>query len=91
MAPGEYASASSRHDTGRAPLAKERAELVESPDQGLDELTALYEAKGRPRRSGVPGDGSRSSRTGLTSRIRRWTTAAPARPPRPRRAPTGLT
>ncbi|GAA2520955.1 VIT1/CCC1 transporter family protein [Winogradskya humida] len=46
MALGEYVSVSSQRDTERALLAKERTELAESPDQELDELTALYEAKG---------------------------------------------
>jgi vacuolar iron transporter family protein len=46
MALGEYVSVSSQRDTERALLAKERTELVEFPDQELDELAALYEAKG---------------------------------------------
>ena len=46
MALGEYVSVSSHRDTERALLAKERTELVEFPDQELDELTAIYEAKG---------------------------------------------
>ncbi|MDI1464775.1 VIT family protein [Catellatospora sp. KI3] len=46
MALGEYVSVSSQRDTERALLAKERAELDEFPEQELDELTALYEAKG---------------------------------------------
>jgi VIT1/CCC1 family predicted Fe2+/Mn2+ transporter len=46
MALGEYVSVSSQRDTERALLAKERAELAQFPDQELDELTALYSAKG---------------------------------------------
>jgi len=46
MALGEYVSVSSQRDTERALLAKERAELAEFPEQELDELTALYVAKG---------------------------------------------
>ncbi|MEV4703035.1 VIT family protein [Actinoplanes sp. NPDC049316] len=46
MALGEYVSVSSQRDTERALLAKERTELAEMPAQELDELTALYEAKG---------------------------------------------
>jgi VIT1/CCC1 family predicted Fe2+/Mn2+ transporter len=46
MALGEYVSVSSQRDTERALLAKERTELVEFPDQELDELTAMYVAKG---------------------------------------------
>lgn len=46
MALGEYVSVSSQRDTERALLDKERAELVEAPGQELDELTALYRAKG---------------------------------------------
>ncbi|GAA0571740.1 VIT family protein [Paractinoplanes ferrugineus] len=46
MALGEYVSVSSQRDTERALLAKERTELVEFPDQELDELTEIYRAKG---------------------------------------------
>ncbi|GAA2652920.1 VIT1/CCC1 transporter family protein [Paractinoplanes durhamensis] len=46
MALGEYVSVSSQRDTERALLAKERIELAELPDEELDELTALYRAKG---------------------------------------------
>jgi VIT1/CCC1 family predicted Fe2+/Mn2+ transporter len=46
MALGEYVSVSSQRDTERALLAKERIELAQSPDQELDELTSLYQAKG---------------------------------------------
>ena len=46
MALGEYVSVSSQRDTERALLAKERTELAEFPDQELDELTAIYQAKG---------------------------------------------
>ena len=46
MALGEYVSVSSQRDTERALLAKERMELAEFPDQELDELTAMYAAKG---------------------------------------------
>jgi VIT1/CCC1 family predicted Fe2+/Mn2+ transporter len=46
MALGEYVSVSSQRDSQRALLAKERAELEESPAAELEELTALYVAKG---------------------------------------------
>ncbi|WNV92089.1 VIT family protein [Umezawaea sp. Da 62-37] len=46
MALGEYVSVSSQRDTERALLAKERAELDLYPDEELDELAALYVAKG---------------------------------------------
>jgi VIT1/CCC1 family predicted Fe2+/Mn2+ transporter len=46
MALGEYVSVSSQRDTERAMLAKERRELREEPDAELDELIAIYEAKG---------------------------------------------
>jgi VIT1/CCC1 family predicted Fe2+/Mn2+ transporter len=46
MALGEYVSVSSQRDTERALLARERTELAESPQQELDELTSLYQAKG---------------------------------------------
>ena len=46
MALGEYVSVSSQRDTERALLSRERAELEEFPDQELDELTAMYAAKG---------------------------------------------
>lgn len=46
MALGEYVSVSTQSDSQRALIAKERRELAEMPDQELDELTALYEARG---------------------------------------------
>ena len=46
MALGEYVSVSSQSDSERALIAKERAELRDMPAEELDELTALYLAKG---------------------------------------------
>ena len=46
MALGEYVSVSSSRDSQNALLHKERRELAEMPDEELDELASLYEAKG---------------------------------------------
>jgi VIT1/CCC1 family predicted Fe2+/Mn2+ transporter len=46
MAMGEYVSVSSQLDTEKALLDKERAELRDSPDEELAELTDMYAAKG---------------------------------------------
>jgi VIT1/CCC1 family predicted Fe2+/Mn2+ transporter len=46
MAGGEYVSVSTQRDTERTLLDKERRELAEMPDEELDELTAIYRAKG---------------------------------------------
>ncbi|MFV8170021.1 VIT1/CCC1 transporter family protein [Mycolicibacterium peregrinum] len=46
MALGEYVSVSTQRDTERALLHKERRELRDDPAAELDELAALYEAKG---------------------------------------------
>jgi len=46
MAAGEYVSVSSQADTERADLARERRELVESPEAELDELTGIYVERG---------------------------------------------
>jgi vacuolar iron transporter family protein len=46
MALGEYVSVSTQRDTERALLVKERRELEEMPEAELEELTALYVAKG---------------------------------------------
>jgi len=46
MSLGEYVSVSTQRDTETALVAKERAELAETPEEELAELTALYEAKG---------------------------------------------
>jgi VIT1/CCC1 family predicted Fe2+/Mn2+ transporter len=46
MALGEYVSVSSQRDSERSMLAKERAELVQFPDEELEELVAIYVAKG---------------------------------------------
>lgn len=46
MAVGEYVSVSTQRDTEKALLHKERTELSTQPDAELDELAALYEARG---------------------------------------------
>lgn len=46
MALGEYVSVSTQRDTESALLAKEKWELRTEPSAELDELAALYEAKG---------------------------------------------
>lgn len=46
MALGEYVSVSTQRDTERALLSKERRELRDGPAAELEELAALYEAKG---------------------------------------------
>ena len=46
MALGEYVSVSTQRDTEQALLKKERTELHDDPAAELDELAALYEAKG---------------------------------------------
>lgn len=46
MALGEYVSVSSQRDSQHALIEKERRELAEMPEEELDELTGLYEAKG---------------------------------------------
>ena len=46
MALGEYVSVSTQRDTEQALLSKERDELRDEPAAELDELAALYEAKG---------------------------------------------
>jgi len=46
MAAGEYVSVSSQSDTEKADLARERQELATMPEAELDELTAIYVARG---------------------------------------------
>lgn len=46
MAGGEYVSVSTQRDTEKAVLAKERWELETMPEEELDELAGLYQAKG---------------------------------------------
>jgi VIT1/CCC1 family predicted Fe2+/Mn2+ transporter len=46
MSLGEYVSVSSQRDSEHALMAQERRELHESPEEELEELTALYRAKG---------------------------------------------
>jgi vacuolar iron transporter family protein len=46
MAAGEYVSVSTQRDTERALLEQERRELIEMPEEELDELTDIYRAKG---------------------------------------------
>lgn len=49
MAVGEYVSVSTQRDTERALLEKERYELANEPEEELEELIGLYEAKGLTR------------------------------------------
>ncbi|MGW5384227.1 VIT1/CCC1 transporter family protein [Nocardia sp. NPDC003963] len=46
MAVGEYVSVSTQRDTEKALLAQESMELEQDPDDELNELTAIYHAKG---------------------------------------------
>jgi vacuolar iron transporter family protein len=46
MALGEYVSVSSQRDSERSDIAKEQWELEHQADHELDELTAIYRAKG---------------------------------------------
>ncbi|MCH8561856.1 VIT family protein [Nesterenkonia sp. YGD6] len=46
MALGEYVSVSSQSDSEKALIEKERGELAQMPEQELDELTGLYQARG---------------------------------------------
>lgn len=46
MAAGEYVSVSSQADTEQADLARERQELKQEPEEELEELTAIYRARG---------------------------------------------
>ena len=46
MAAGEYVSVSSQADAERADLARERAELASDPAYELEELAAIYVARG---------------------------------------------
>lgn len=46
MAAGEYISVSSQRDSERALLARQHHEINTSPNEKIEELAALYEAKG---------------------------------------------
>jgi VIT1/CCC1 family predicted Fe2+/Mn2+ transporter len=46
MAAGEYVSVSSQADTEAADLGRERIELRDEPERELEELSAVYEARG---------------------------------------------
>lgn len=46
MAAGEYVSVSTQRDTEQALLKKERQELIDQPEEELEELAAIYKAKG---------------------------------------------
>ena len=49
MAVGEYVSVSSQKDSEKALLAKEKFELEHKPEEELEELIKIYEAKGLSR------------------------------------------
>jgi VIT1/CCC1 family predicted Fe2+/Mn2+ transporter len=46
MATGEYVSVHSQQDSERADLRREQAQLTADPEGELDELTAIYRARG---------------------------------------------
>lgn len=46
MALGEYVSVSGQRDSERALIAKERQELIDTPEEELLELAGMYQAKG---------------------------------------------
>lgn len=46
MSLGEYVSVSTQRDSQLALLAQEKRELIETPEEELVELTAIYQAKG---------------------------------------------
>ncbi|WP_396278603.1 VIT family protein [Glutamicibacter creatinolyticus] len=46
MAGGEYVSVSTQRDTEQALIAKEKRELAEMPEEELQELAGMYEARG---------------------------------------------
>ncbi len=46
MAAGEYVSVSSQADTEAADIDRERTELRDEPERELEELSAMYEARG---------------------------------------------
>ena len=48
MALGEYVSVSSQRDSERSDIEKEKWELANQADHELEELTAIYQAKGLP-------------------------------------------
>ena len=62
MAVGEYVSVSTQKDTQSALLDLERRELAETPEAELDELAAIYAAKG------IPADLARQVAVALTER-----------------------
>lgn len=46
MAAGEYVSVSTQSDTEKAMVARQRAELADDPEAGIEELASHYRAKG---------------------------------------------
>lgn len=46
MAAGEYISVSSQRDSERADISREKQALAETPEHELEELAALYQARG---------------------------------------------
>ncbi|MFT4013690.1 MAG: VIT1/CCC1 transporter family protein [Paracoccus sp. (in: a-proteobacteria)] len=46
MAAGEYVSVSSQRDTEKADIARERAELLEMPEEEEAELAAIFQSRG---------------------------------------------
>jgi vacuolar iron transporter family protein len=53
MAAGEYVSVSSSRDTEKALLDKERQALQQNPEEELEELAKIYEAKGVTKKTAM--------------------------------------
>lgn len=69
MGLGEYVSVSSQRDTQRALIEKEKRELEEMPDEELEELIGLYEAKGLSRATAAQVASELTSHGALTAHL----------------------
>lgn len=70
MAAGEYISVSSQADSERADISRERQALVDTPEHELEELAAIYQARGLSPETALTVARELSAHDALTAHVR---------------------
>lgn len=70
MAAGEYISVSSQADSERADIRREQQALVDTPEHELEELAAIYQARGLSPETALTVARELSAKDALTAHVR---------------------
>jgi VIT1/CCC1 family predicted Fe2+/Mn2+ transporter len=70
MAAGEYVSVSAQTDIENADIERESKELLESPEQELDILAAIYESRGLSRATAIQVANEMTAHNALAAHVR---------------------